>query len=228
MGGDEKPIAFFDVDYTLCAGSSGYFTTRELIRKKIIKKRRLLLAVLYRMLGPLFKELDIRRLYEIALADMAGTHQEEIMELGRQVFETYIKPRIFKEGLAEIEKRKKEGYLIIILSSGPYMCIKNMAGYLGADFSFSNGPIIRNGILQKEIQEPIYYKEGKVQVAQELALQQGITLQDCLFYSDSYSDLPLLNEVGQPFVVNPDRNLLKEARKRGWPLLKFNTRLGTA
>lgn len=228
MEGNKKPIAFFDVDHTLCAGSSGYFTARELIRKKIIKKRRLLLAMVYRTLGPFFKDVDVRRLYEIALVDMAGTQLDEIMELGRHVFETYVKPRIFKEGLAEIEKRKKEGYLIIILSSGPYMCIENMAGYLGADFSFSNGPIIKDGILQKQIQEPIYYKEGKVQVAQELAFQQGVTLHDCLFYSDSYSDLPLLKEVGHPYVVNPDRNLLKEARKRGWPLLKFNTRLGTA
>lgn len=221
-----KPIAFFDVDHTLCAGYTGYFTTRELIRKKIIKKRRLAEALFYRMIGSLFKQVDIRRLYQIALADMAGTRVEDIMELGRQIFEKYLKPRLYQEGLEEIKQRKKQGYFIALLSSGPYMAIKNLENFLGADISFSNGPVIREGILQREIQEPLCYKEGKLQVARNFSAQHGITLKQCAFYSDGYSDLPLLEQVGEPTAVNPDRNLRREARRRGWTTLQFKKTLG--
>jgi HAD superfamily hydrolase (TIGR01490 family) len=222
----KKPIAFFDVDYTLCAGYTGYFTTRELIRRKIIKKRRLLKAVLYSLIGHLCKQMDVRRMYQVALGDMAGTRGEDIMELGRQIFEKYLKPRLYREGLEEIERCKKQGYLIAILSSGPTMAVKNLESFLGADASFSNGPIIREGILQSEIQEPLCYKEGKVQVARAFASQCGVDLRDCAFYSDGYSDLPMLSQVGQPVAVNPDRNLRREAVRRGWRVLQFKKTLG--
>lgn len=222
----QRPIAFFDVDFTLCAGYTGYFTTRELIRKKIIKKRRIFETVAYSLVGHLFKQMDVRRMYQIALADMAGTRAEDIMELGRQIFEKYLKPRLYQEGLKEIERRKKAGYLIAILSSGPTMAIKNLEKFLGADISFSNGPAIREGILQREIQEPLCYKEGKVEVARNFSREQGVDLKDCSFYSDGYSDLPLLSEVGEPVVVNPDRNLRREAIRRGWRVLQFKKTLG--
>jgi HAD superfamily hydrolase (TIGR01490 family) len=223
-----KPIAFFDVDYTLCAGYTGYFTTRELIRHHIIKKRHLLAAVTYSLVGHLFKQMDVRRMYRIALSDMAGTRVEDIMELGRQIFEKYLKPRLYEEGLEEIQRRKDQGYLIAILSSGPTMAIKNMVGFLGADVSFSNGPAIREGILQAEIQEPLCYKEGKVEVARSFSKKQGVELKDCAFYSDGYSDLPLLSQVGEPVVVNPDRNLRRVAIQRGWRQLQFKRTLGNS
>jgi HAD superfamily hydrolase (TIGR01490 family) len=219
-----KPIAFFDVDFTLCAGYTGYFTTRELIRRKIIKKRRIAQAVLYRTIAPLFKQMDVRHMYQIALGDMAGTRIEDIMELGRQIFEKYLKPRLYQEGVEEIERRKKQGYLIAILSSGPYMAIKKL--YLRADISFSNGPVVQEGILQREIQEPFCYKEGKLEVARNFSSQQGVSLRQCAFYSDAYSDLPLLEQVGEPLVVNPDRNLRREALRRGWNSLQFKKTLG--
>jgi HAD superfamily hydrolase (TIGR01490 family) len=222
----QKPIAFFDVDHTLCAGYTGYYTTRELIRKKIIKKRRLMKAVLYSLVGPLFKQMDVRHMYQIALSDMAGTRIEDIMELGRQIFERDLKSRLFIEGLEEVERRKKQGYLIAILSSGPYMAIKNLETFLGADTSFSNGPIVREGILQKEIQEPLCYKEGKVKLAHAYSAEHDVELKDCAFYSDGYSDLPLLSQVGEPVVVNPDRNLRREAARRSWKVLQFKKTLG--
>lgn len=219
-------IAFFDVDKTLCDGYSGYYTTRELIRRGIIKKRRVLKAVLYKAIGHLFRQMNVRRMYEIALADMAGTKYPDIMALGLEIFETQVRPLLYREGIAEIQKLKASGYRIVLISSGPHMCIKNMEGFLGADASFSNGPVVTDGILQKEIAEPLCYKEGKLVLAKDYAKAQGVSLQDCRFYSDAYSDLPLLEMVGQPQVVNPDRNLTRIAQRRGWPILKFHQLLG--
>lgn len=218
-------IAFFDVDKTLCSAYSGYYTVRELIRRKIIKKRRIAQAVLYKSVGHLFKQMNVRRMYEIALADMAGTPLSDVMKIGYEVFERFVQPTFFPEALAEIEKRKTQGYFVALISSGPYMCIQHIEKYVGADTSFSSGPIIKNGILQKEVQEPVCYKEGKVLLAKSLAEQRGTDLKDCCFYSDSYSDLPLLELVGEPFAVNPDRNLQRAANARGWPILRFGERL---
>lgn len=223
-----KPIAFFDVDKTLCDCYSGYGATIELMRHKIIKKRRLLKAVFYNALGRLYFNADVRRMYEIALGDMAGTHLDDILQIGLEAFEKYVKPKLYLEGIEEIEKMKQEGYTVALLSSGPYMLIKNMEIFLKCDTSFSNGPQIIDGILQKTFREPLCYKEGKVQVAKQYVESQGTTLADCRFYSDSVSDLPLLSQVGHPQVVNPDHKLRRVAEEKKWPILSFEKTLGRA
>lgn len=221
-----RPIAFFDVDKTLCDCYSGFHTTMDLIRLRIIKKRRLLQAVLYNAIGRIYLSAPVDRMYEIAIADMAGTALPDIMEIGRRTFEAKVKPTLYREGIEEIRRLKSEGYTVALISSGPYMLIKNMEAFVGADASFSNGPVIRDNILQKEVQKPLVYKEGKVLVAEKFAADQGVSLASCLFYSDSLSDLPLLEKVGHPFVVNPDRKLFRVAAARKWPVLNFQDTLG--
>jgi len=223
-----KPIAFFDVDKTLCDCYCGYHTTIELMRRKIIKKRRILKAVFYNTLGRLYLKADVKRMYEIAISDMAGTHIDDILQIGKEAFEKYVKPTMYREGIEEIERLRKEGYSIVLISSGPYMLIKNMEWFLKADNSFSNGPEIVDGILQKTFREPLCYKEGKVGVAQAWAEAQGLKLSECRFYSDSVSDMPLLSAVGHPFAVNPDYKLRREAESRKWPILTFKKTLGLA
>jgi HAD superfamily hydrolase (TIGR01490 family) len=225
MKAEKNPIAFFDVDKTLCDCYSGFHTTLELIRRKIIKKRRLLKALFYNAIGRSHLKANVRQMYDIAIADMAGTHIDDILKIGKETFEKHVRPKLFVEGLEEIKTLKKQGYLIALLTSGPYMLIKNMENYLQTDASFSNGPVIENGILQNRFREPLCYKEGKIQVAQEFADQQGVSLKECRFYSDSISDLPLLLKVGHPFTVNPDRLLRREAESRKWPILKFKETL---
>ncbi len=221
-----KPIAFFDVDKTLCDCYSGFHTTLELMRRGIIKKRRIFQAVLYNTVGRLYFKADVRRMYEIAISDMAGTHIDYILQIGKDAFEKYVRPTMYVEGLEEMEKLRREGYTIALLSSGPYMLIKNMELFVRADTSFSNGPEIVDGILQKKFREPLCYKEGKVGVARSFAEAQGVTLKDCKFYSDSVSDMPLLSEVGHPVAVNPDYRLRREAVARNWRIAKFERTLG--
>jgi len=221
-----KPIAFFDVDKTLCNCYTGFPTTIELMRHKIIKKRRILQALFYNALGRIYVNADVRKMYEIAISDMAGTHIDDILRIGKETFDKFVKPKMYLEGIAEITRLKQEGYTVALLTSGPYMLIKNMELFLKTDTSFSNGPDIIDGVLQKTFREPLCYKEGKVQVARQFASSEGIDLQDCLFYSDSISDLPLLSQVGHPRVVNPDRKLGIEAARRGWTVLNFSKLLG--
>jgi HAD superfamily hydrolase (TIGR01490 family) len=221
-----KPIAFFDVDKTLCDCYCGFYTTIELIRRKIIKKRHLLKALFYNAMGRMYLKADIRRMYEIAISDMAGSHIDYILDIGRFTFDRQVKPKMYTEGIEEIERRRREGYVIALISSGPYMLIKIMEEFLKADVSFSNGPVVQDGILQKYFQDPLCYKEGKVLIAKQFAEEKNISLKDCLFYSDSISDLPLLEEVGHPIIVNPDKKLHQTALQKKWPILKFEKTLG--
>lgn len=221
-----KPIAFFDVDKTLCDCYAGYHTTVELIRRNIIKKRRLLKAILYNTIGRIHLKANVQRMYEIAGADMVGTRFEDILQIGRETFEKRVKPKLYVEGIEEIERARREGFKIVLISSSPYMLIKAMEEYLKADASFSNGPLLENGILQKTIRLPLCYKEGKVTIAQQYADEQKVSLGDCRFYSDSFSDIFLLEAVGHPVAVNPDRRLSKHAKEKRWPILEFQKTLG--
>jgi HAD superfamily hydrolase (TIGR01490 family) len=220
-----KPIAFFDVDKTLMDGYVAYYAVMEMIRRGIIQKRHILKAVVYRMVGHIFKTMNVRHMYELALEDLAGRRVEDMMALGLEIFQKEIQPHLFLEGMEEIQKRKKAGQQVVLLSSGPFMIVKNMEAFMGADDSFSVRPNVKSGVILKTIQEPLAYEEGKVIIANRFAEKNNVHLKDCYFYSDGASDLPLLMMVGHPRAVNPDPYLKREAEKRGWPILEFKKTL---
>ncbi len=222
-----KPaIAFFDVDQTLIKGYCGYTVVLDLIKKRMIKKRRILKALTYKTIGRLLKKMNVRRMYEITFSDLAGFKLSEIMKLGEEIFHKKVKANIYQEALKEVKKQKSLGHKVVLISSGPRMAIQPIEKFFQADTSFSIGPQIKKGILQKEIAEPLCYEEGKLLLAQQFAEENRIAIQDCSFYSDSISDLPLLKTVGYPHAVNPDKFLLREAQSRDWPVLQFNKILG--
>ncbi|MBF0492656.1 MAG: HAD-IB family hydrolase [Deltaproteobacteria bacterium] len=221
-----KTIAFFDVDGTLVNGYTGYYASVELIRRKIIKKRRLPLALLYRALSAVFFIKDVAKMYEVALQDLAGTRVEEIMAIGQLVFERDVKKLVYQEGLGLIKQHQNAGNQVVLISSGPYLVIKALEKFVGANTSFSIGPQIENGILQKKLDLPIAYMEGKRQLAERYAKSQGLNLEDCSHYADTRHDLPLLEAVGQPHLVNPDASFTRLAERRSWPVLRFKTMLG--
>lgn len=220
-------IAFFDVDNTLMKGFSGFYSTLILIQKGILKKRRLPLAFFYRAVSPLYKG-NLKKMYEIAVRDMAGSRVEQILNLGRECFERWVKPRLYREGIEKVEEHKKRGEPVYLMTSGPYMVIKILADFLGVDGRYSAGPVIdERGILTSEVRMPICYREGKVVAAEEVIRSHGASWKDCYYYADNIDDIYLLSKVGNPRVVNPDRRLLKIAKKRGWPVLNFSRLLKT-
>jgi HAD superfamily hydrolase (TIGR01490 family) len=224
-------LAFFDVDKTILRGYSGYYTTLELIRRGVIKKRRLPLALFYRVVGPLFYEgqnAPLERMYQVAIDDMAGSRLDDILQIGRECFEKWLRPRVYAEAVARVEEHKAQGHPVYLVTSGPYMAVRILAEFLGVEGGYSAGPVIdREGRLTSELRRPIYYREGKlVAVADALRLHQA-DWKDAYFYSDSVDDLFVLEKVGHPRLVNPDRKLERIGRDRGWPILRFSRLLGT-
>lgn len=218
-------IAFFDVDGTLIKGFSGYYTTLELMRRRIIKMRRLPLAIFYKVVASLYTG-NVRKMYEIAIADMAGSPEDKIFQIGRETFDKYLRSRVYREALNEIKDHHARGNTVILISSGPTMAVKIIEEFVGADASYSIGPVIEDRVLQNRLQEPFVYREGKIKAAQLEAQKREVPLSECYFYADTYHDLPLLSAVGHPSVVNPDRKLRKVALEKGWPILEFKNLLG--
>lgn len=213
-------VVFFDVDNTLMRGYSGFYTTLLLIRKKIIRRRHLIAAIFYKVASPLFKG-NVRTMYRMAIRDMAGRSLEEVLKIGQECFEKDIRPRLYREGEDLIGRLKKQGIPIYLLTSGPAMTIEILARYLGVAGHASAGPVVEGGILQNRLREPLPYREGKVVAAEELLRRRGVGFEEAAYYADNRDDLPLLEKVGSPFLVNPDRRLKKIGKKRGWPILTW-------
>ncbi len=211
-------IAFFDVDGTLLKGFSGYEATLYLLRKKILKKRRLPIALFYKVISPFFRG-NIQKLYEIAAKDMAGRTLDEILAIGRECFEKKLKPNFFTDVIAILKAHQAKGDYVGLITSGPYMVIKFIADHLQVNEFYCAGPIVEDGRLTSKIHLPIYYKEGKIAAAEEVLKKMGQSWKDCLFYTDSIDDVPLLMKVGSPYLVNPDPALKKMGQQKGWPMI---------
>lgn len=214
-------VAFFDVDRTLVHGYTGFFATLILIQRKVIKKRHLPLAVFYRLVSSFHKG-DVSKLYQLAINDMAGSRLKDILAIGLECFERWIRPRIYREGIRRIEEHKKKGDKVYLVTSGPTMVIQNLAEFLKVDGYYSAGPVVdEKGIMTDRLRLPVYYREGKIPAAEEVVQKEGVAWKDCSYYADDLDDLFLLEKVGHPIVVNPGRKLRKLALERGWPVLQF-------
>lgn len=220
-----KSIAFFDVDYTLVAGNTGFYTSLNLVRHKILKKRRMAQAVYYLLAATLFDQ-DVRKIYQIAVTDLAGCTLDRVIEIGRETFEAKVKPKIYKEGLSLVADHRKKGDIVVLLTSAPTMLIHTLQNFLKADDAYSMGPVIENGILTRDLPLPICHAAGKIHYAKEASRKYGVPLSDSFFYTDHHTDIPLLELVGNPRVVNPGRRLKKAALRRDWPILYFMNTLG--
>lgn len=219
---ENKPqsIAFFDVDYTLVNCSTGYFTTLKLMEYGILKQRRFFQAAYY-AIAYLFFNVDIKKIYQTAIVDLAGTTLDLVLKIGKECFERDIIQRIYPEGLEKIREHRERGDKIILLTAAPYMLIETMQQYLGVDEAHSMGPEIVGGILTNRLKLPVCHGPGKVHYAELMAQKYNIPLSQCYFYSDEHTDLPLLEKVGFPRPTNPNRKLRRVARQRGWPILDF-------
>lgn len=216
-------IAFFDVDHTLFDGNSGYYTSLRLVRHGILKKRRILQAAYY-SIANLFFQQNVAKIYEVAIADMAGNSIDRILSIGRECFDQDIQLKLFDEGIELVREHQQQGDKVVLLTAGPYMTIKILHDFLKTDEAYTMGPEIVDGILTNKLMLPICHAEGKLHFAELASQKFKVPLSECFFYTDDHSDLPLLEKVGKPNVVNPTHILKKTALSRGWPIHFFKSK----
>jgi HAD superfamily hydrolase (TIGR01490 family) len=178
---------------------------------------------LYRMLRALgwiaqykMSVLDMESVAARVIADMAGQEESELVRKTRAFFEAWVERQVAPKALAAIERHRAEGHLVAILSSSTPYVVEPLAKKLGIEHAICTRVRVSDGRFDGTHVRPVCYGAGKVHWAEAFAEAQGVDLRKSYFYTDSYSDLPMLERVGQARVVNPDARLRRHARRVGW------------
>ncbi len=215
--------AFFDLDKTVIAKASIAAFGRPFRRGGLINRRVLLRAAISQLLFLQFgaDEERLARIRESMLALTKGWERDRVREIVRETLLETIEPLIYKEALELMEAHWRAGDRVYLVSASPEEIVLPLADLLGADGAVcSQGEVDEQGCYTGRM---AFYAYGpaKAEGMAELAARHGLDLAGSSAYSDSATDLPMLEAVGHPVAVNPDRPLAKVARERGWEVRQF-------
>jgi HAD superfamily hydrolase (TIGR01490 family) len=219
--------AFFDLDKTLMQGSSAFQFARAAHANGLIGRGQLIsdgwANLRFRLRGA--TDEDSLALRNRIAAGLAGTRVVDLDRLGADVLARVL-PRIYPQVLAIAHEHQDAGRRVYIVTAAPHDLAQMLAGVLALDGGLgSEISEVDNGVYTGRPTGLFMYRSGKAQGITELAEREGIDLAASYAYSDSESDLPMLECVGHPVAVNPDVSLLKMARAQGWEVLLLD-RLG--
>lgn len=156
-----------------------------------------------------------------------GKREEDLERQMPELFEKQIRPKIFREMRDRINEHKKQGARVWLAGPIPQQLADRLATEVGAERAFGiEVEKDARGRLTDRPKEPVVYREGKKQAVLDAAREEGIKPSEIRFYTDSASDLPLLEAVGEPVATNPGKDLLEEAKKRGWPIERYTGTIG--
>jgi HAD superfamily hydrolase (TIGR01490 family) len=218
-----RTAAFFDLDKTVIAKSSTLAFSKPFFDQGLINRRTVLKSAyaqfLFLMSGADHEQMDRMRNYITNMC--AGWDVEQIKSIVGETLHDIVDPLVFAEAANLIADHKLCGRDVVIVSASGEEIVGPIAQALGATHAMATRMVVEDGKYTGEV--AFYcFGDGKVQAIQELAAREGYALEHCYAYSDSVTDLPMLEVVGHPTVVNPDRALRKEATSRGWPVVTFS------
>jgi len=214
------PVAFFDMDRTLLTVNSGTLWVRFLRRRGEISRWQYLRALGWALEYKL-SILDMHALSERLAADLTGQPEEDMVAKCVYWYRTEIQRTIAAPARAAVDEHRGRGERVLLLTSATPYIAEPLAQTLGLDGVICTRLEVVEGRFTGRVERPICYGAGKVTHAEAWADRERIDLRETTFYTDSYTDLPMLERVGRPVVVNPDPRLLRAARRRGWPILDW-------
>jgi HAD superfamily hydrolase (TIGR01490 family) len=219
--------AFFDLDRTLMAGSSGMHFARAAYRSGMVSRARLARwgaeHIRFRLRGS--TDARTAELLSQVKELLAGVPERDIQRMAPDLLAGVL-PRIYPKMLQEVRAHQDAGRATFIISAAGNGLVEILARVLGMDGGIGTRyEVDTEGVLTGRIVEPFVYGEGKVAAMQRFAAEHQIDLAESWAYSDSASDLPMLRAVGNPVAVNPDPELARIAADQGWRVLRFE-RLG--
>lgn len=222
MGVSGPSAAFFDLDKTILAKSSSFAFARPFYREGLIGRADVIRSAyaqfVFHSSGVDHDQMETMRSYMSQLVN--GWEVEQVRQIVAETLDEIIDPMVFQEAIDLMEAHRAAGRDIIIISSSGTDIVEPIGVRLGADLAIGTQVAIENGRYTGEI---LFYAygEGKAEAMRSLADERGYDLADCYAYSDSQTDLPMLEVVGHPVAVNPDANLRTIAIDRGWPIVDF-------
>ena len=210
--------AFFDVDRTIVSCNTGRLFLRDLRRRGEISFFRML-----RALGWMAKYhlslIDLQWVATRLAGEMAGKLEREFADTCRRWVEKDVLPLVVPGARDKIEKHRAEGHVLAILSTSPSYVTEPLAETLGIEEVISTRfEVDGGGLFTGKLIGPACVGKGKVHWAEDLGSRRQLDLGASWFYTDSYTDMPMLERVGNQVVVNPDPRLRRIAKRRGWPV----------
>jgi HAD superfamily hydrolase (TIGR01490 family) len=214
--------AFFDLDKTVVSKSSSLALTGPMYRAGLVSRSALLKGayaqLVYLLLGADEKKME--RVKEGMLALTRGWDRGQVEEIIRDAL-SELDPYIYLEALDLMELHRALGRKVFIVSSSAEEVVRPLAERLGDVSVIATRAMVDDqGRYTGEL-EFYCYGESKAVAIKEIAEREGLDLSGSYAYSDSVTDVPMLEAVGHPVAVNPDRDLRKEAERRGWQVRDF-------
>jgi HAD superfamily hydrolase (TIGR01490 family) len=219
--------AFFDLDKTVIAKASMVAFSGPLHRAGLVSRRLLLRAawgqLIYAQFGASQARLD--KLRDSVLRLTRGWGRDEVSQIVEEALVEVIEPIVYDEALDLIRQHRAAGRKVFIVSASPEEIVAPLARFLGVDEAIATRAEIDAAGRYTGRTDTYCYGPEKVVAIDAVARRDGIDLAASYAYSDSASDRPMLEAVGHPVVVNPDRELLRTARRQGWEVRRFAHRV---
>jgi len=219
-------VAFYDLDGTLVGSNvvTRYFFFARKAPGLFDRIRRSTIVV-----GglPYWIWLDSRsrlRFNEVFYREYRGLSEEWLHATAERLWDEEIKRSVYGRSREIIETDRSEGFEPVLVTGGLDFAVGPAARELGFEKVIANRMIFRDGIATGELEKPLLAEEGKVKAIAEFCRRYNVDTVASKAYFDSYSDAPMLECVGRPTAVNPDRRLEALASERGWPVWKTKGR----
>src|SRR4029453_7117173 len=218
------PAAFFYVAKNLLPGSSMYLFARGLYRHGFYDLRDIagfaFGQLVFRLTGAEGRR-GMEAAREQALAFIEGKRRDDLTQIGHDIVVEVIGPRIYPGMRKVIDAHHADGDKTYLVTAAPKELAQGIAAYLGMDGGLGTEGELVDGVYTGRLVGPVLHGPAKFDAVVRLAGEHGFDLHACSAYSDSVNDRPLLEGVGRPVAVNPDRHLRDLAAERGWPVQDF-------
>ena len=216
----KKAVAFFDVDGTLLKSTIvHYYIWMRSKETPFLLKRLWLVGFLPKIVYYLILDRISRpRFNEVFYRNYRGMGVAEVKGLATEMFEAYLRPKIFPAAISQIQEHKEEGTAVVFVTGSLDFIVQPIADSLAIDAVLAPQLGERNGHFTGELTTAPLIGEEKAKAVQTYAEQHRISLEESYAYGDSQSDLPMLECVGNPVVVNPGKALREKALTSGWEM----------
>ena len=219
-----KPVHIFDVDLTVIKKTSALHFIKFALKEKIIKFQQISGLIIewinYKLARP-----DINFI-EKTVKKLEGLEKSELERIADICFEKKLKPNIYKDAARLIQNALKNNEKVIFATSSFDFIIKPLERHFGIESSLACRLEYSGGKTTGNLDGFSFFAGGKKNAARAWMESNNILPQDVYFYSDSYTDIPLLEYCGNPAAVNPDRILARYAKKHGWKIMRFKNVMG--
>lgn len=218
---DSTAAAFFDMDHTIVLGNTGRMYAESLRDRGEIDWRHMVrmssIMLRYRL-----SVVDMNEVMRSVVSRLQGTPVEELRDRCVALFDERIRPKVSAAAVEAIEGHRRLGHRVVLLTAQTTFMAEPLCRHLRIEDSLCTRLEVEEGRLTGSIVGPACYGDGKRHWAARYADEHGVDLDRSYFYTDSYSDLPMLEAVAYRRVVNPDARLRLHATLRRWPVLRFS------